>query len=478
MSSSSSSSSSSGSYVKLTNYLYSLQEAIRNTSLGLESPWYGGGRIEEALRLSSLSHDVCVELEYQLFTDGIQIKDEDRTKYLIDLLGDLHEEVYVLLISRYKSLTDRLPSSDVDPFDMFYSLQAMFHLSQILLHDSRNPDKLNILTQTGAPSLSYCRAHNLVYDTIPVGDMSVSQLYNSLGHLEKEWNKLPYHVELMQYLGMLELRAAHIIIYEYTTTTHDMEKFRKATSKENIYMCSDEFISEMATRFVCLRITMQTIMCDMRISPQTLHSMLMPTLSEIENLREILITTGENVYTDVISDTFRKTYKWNSLLPSELLLYRRKNGGKECVEPLLIVEDMRGKAMRAQVNKRACEDAQECLKIGHTDRHIGVPIAVHLLLNILTQQEASFQWENYSLFDRFVRDNLDDLIEMSVEYPLIVESFHERGILWKKQLYVFGAEPDAILTAVVIWLKIIHYEMYDCLTPSISIRKLYKYLLN
>lgn len=430
-------------------------EDLSKLSIPGGSPWYRRDSAPFYYSLLDISLRVTQIIDTAMDIEDVRIDSQ--------LLRQIYFHLYGTMIRYAKPMCAPLPGKD-DAISTT-PIYSIFHtVCHILVYTHESDDLNSPLFLKSPASNEYCVEHSLfVNREIPIENYNIEMLCQTIYQLEMFWRLLPVANDLNELLTALELCFAYFVCYTHDDNAHNVESLRIDAGSTGEYYPSKELVFEMAVRFVSFyeEIGAAKDIYLKAVLPSQRMKLLLPKDSDVEKLKQSLISESRKVHSDSYTDAVRKNRQNMAVYPSECYLFFKENPTVHELEPEKVFETFRPVvAWKDLCDTYATVKPHEMFE-SLTDP-LGVRVALPLLMDVICTQDLKRRWEDFYIpFTAFFKGNREEMImsllKNSAVNPIYVMCMNDAYVIFDGNCYNFGATCVGYLKALVFWINIVQY---------------------
>lgn len=399
-----------------------------------------------------------------------QEEDEDD----LSALEKVRTFLYLNCLENIRSYSETLVNEE-DPYRLCPLINIYLFIINIAPHlEDVSWDGMQDRKQSDIP---YCVDNQLIVShTVPISEMNLTELLNSLDRIELRMNYLPYKVDLLQYLGALEMRAHDILLYSQSKEVHCIENCRLPVSgKPDQFVCRTSAEYGIILRILSIRHDLMGALPSLRDHDDCYRPPNEEEEEMVPLLHNNLLYECQMVHGDSIQNIFYKAYQINSLLTSEGYFWLKENPQRTITDCGIIIAQFRGDHAWRSVADKSSKDIDA--HFYHLTDHLAFRLIFYNIMDMLLDRCVNQKWAQYFISNHtlktFSDGELEDALMRSCTVPLFVESFNDACIFFNGKMYVFGNNPLDWLRALYNWVMIIQDQYQDILAggPDIFLLK-------
>lgn len=412
------------------------------------------------------------------------------------LLWGIYNRLYsvVCFLGMYALKTDPI-ADDIQFTPLFRIYLIMSSLLTVIIKKSLiNGEYI----KSSLEDIKYCMLNGLVMTEkdISISLFSMNELMLSIKKVDSVWRSLPGSKDLVEYIFALEVRAAFFVCNCYPDTYHDVPDYRipvKNIGGVTYYACTKEVTFELAYSFMGFRRELNSLQMPFR-STDTIKV----NYDEVDHVYAVLKTEAAKIVSVDVDQAIRNPYR-DHIVPPQLTyryIYNHSNESTISGESVYAwcddaatwkaickISDMSiVKIFTKPLTTTTFDETEEDELVDNRDPLL-MKNALYYMFNILIQQDTQLKTQELivdtSKLATATPEEMNEIAEKSVQFPLIVFSFNDIGVFWNKKIFIFGCEPYSYITALWAWSKIIavHYHCIRAHPIKISVHKLCQRLL-
>lgn len=442
-------------------------ELERFSFLSRRRPWYADDRIAMHLALQQLCASVC------------DILADDRSGALdIGVVQRVHNELLDRTVWYLAEAYDPVPEQDDEylttPLLTMYTAAAAA-LAYLVDHGADASALPDIFLQQASAD-DYCVRNKLAISPSRIADYSVMEVFVALDRLQERLRLVTCEPQLRYYVDALEARFSEILTRSYGDACHNVGDMRVAVGGADEYALTIKATFEGALHFCSLREELSSALVFMRAPVCGEMLLLVPSDADTEVMRAHLEAEARRVHSDEFSDSARRNYQALCVRPYEAYMFLKRNIKATSVEPYKVIQEDLNQVQRWKDICTAAAVEPSCVLHECTDA-VGVRIVLHLLMEIIMQQDAKMPWATFEVTQPSLitpdRGVLETLITRSHRFPLYAMCLNDACVIYRGAAYSMGCGALACVRALGLWLNVVNQRCGGMLGVAADFNNIY-----
>jgi hypothetical protein len=316
---------------------------------------------------------------------------------------------------------------------------AVAALRLVLLDQARCAQ---VLTHTATQL--YC-ANADVAPMTAVGRYTVGQFIFALQVLRALCTTCCYSQRLVNYCFALECRAAQLLLYEWQGSVHTLLDLRAPSTTPGMFRPNRDMQTIVWTTFCGLNRKLIRAPADVQFVEAAPQPLTPAQLRVLGAMRDWMLHKCAQLSTESCASSLAACYSTLSLQPGDRELSRFMN--KDPVSSSLYVcarikdgpEIEKINVMRGLSVKDVLEQQLPAYKLGEPDS-LEAGLCLYELLDVLSRsigcQDADAFASRFCAPEPVFRERMDDVLQFSLYYPMLVQVFNHWQVLYQRKVYV------------------------------------------
>lgn len=351
---------------------------------------------------------------------------------------------------------DLSPDIRPDQYRVIPSVQIFNVITKLLLITIRH--KLYLSSETydnlRPTSFEYVEEMLLMRTNTPILKMNAKELMDSLKQLAACWLKLKYRPQLLDYIELLEIRAAMIINESDSALVHNVGPFRQAidgTSNPIQYRVSDDFLWMVCMMLVNFRIRINMNFIKPKVVP--CPEKWLPTPEQEKTVLDWLAFQAKNAYGDSTGTAYRMAFFRRILNPSETEEFARLFPSEPITFQQVLLRVRGDNAFKTIID--ACNRPlyEDILRDDENDNPVSCATMADVLLKSFFK--GSYPNTNWAFYCIFYEDLLSRFSELGrFKDPIMIQNFNYFNISYGGTVYLL----EGFIKSLTTWINIILLE--------------------